>query len=142
MITKKPDFPDKFSQFNIFAKDFHVIHNNHKRLVSYFRVPCQYPFLCLARQYPQPWPHLLYETFNSRPSATETTLVQSNWENLKSKTEKQNICENQRSKTKKQNRKAKHLYETFNSRPSATETTFVRTPSSCVSAGSGCFEEC
>ena len=89
MITKKPDFPNKFYQFNIFANDFHVIHNNHKRLVSYFRVPCQYPFLCLARQYPQPWPHLLYETFNSRPSATETT--------------------------------------------------FVRTPSSCVSAGSGFF---
>ena len=55
MITKKPDFPDKFSQFDIYAKDFHVIFwnmNNHKRLVSYFRVPCQYPFLRLARQYP------------------------------------------------------------------------------------------
>ena len=70
------------------------------------------------------------------------TFVKTREAKQKSKTEKQNICENQRSKTEKQNRKAKHLYETFNSRPCATETTFVRTPSSCVSAGSGCFEEC
>ena len=110
MITKKPDFPDKFSQFNIFAKDFHVIFWNIIIVKDWFPISASHANIhfCASRanipnlgltyytrlsthDRPQLKPHLCKAIGKIwKAKQKSKTFVKTREAKQKSKTEKQN----------------------------------------------------